>query len=62
MHAADHSGATVRRVRCLVASDLHYRLPQLDWIADQAPEFDAVVLVGDHLDLAGHADLSALEF
>lgn len=46
-------------MRYLVASDLHYRLPQLDWIADQAAEFDAVVLVGDHLDLAGHVDLGA---
>lgn len=46
-------------VRYLVASDLHYALPQLDWIADQAEEFDAVVLAGDHLDAAGHADLNA---
>jgi Icc-related predicted phosphoesterase len=46
-------------MRYLVASDLHYSLPQLDWIADQAPEFDAVVLAGDHLDVAGHADIGA---
>ncbi len=46
-------------VRYLVSSDLHYTLPQLDWIAEQAPEFDAVVLAGDHLDAAGHADLHA---
>jgi Icc-related predicted phosphoesterase len=46
-------------VRYLLASDLHYRLPQLDWIAEQATDFDAVVLAGDHLDLAGHADLAA---
>jgi Icc-related predicted phosphoesterase len=46
-------------VKYLVASDLHYGLAQLDWIAEQAPEFDAVVLAGDHLDLAGHADLDA---
>ena len=43
----------------LVASDLHYRLPQLDWIVDQSDDVDAVVLVGDHLDLAGHVDLGA---
>lgn len=42
-----------------MASDLHYRLPQLDWIAEQASDFDAVILAGDHLDLAGHADLGA---
>jgi len=46
-------------VRYLVASDLHYALPQLDWIADQADAFDAVILAGDHLDAAGRADLSA---
>lgn len=46
-------------MRYLLASDLHYRLTQLDWIAEQTPDFDAVVLSGDHLDLAGHADLVA---
>jgi Icc-related predicted phosphoesterase len=46
-------------VRYLVSSDLHYGLAQLDWIAEQAPEFDAVVLAGDHLDVAGHADVNA---
>jgi Icc-related predicted phosphoesterase len=34
-------------------------LPQLDWIADQAGEFDAVVLGGDHLDVVGQVDLNA---
>jgi Icc-related predicted phosphoesterase len=46
-------------VRYLVSSDLHYSLPQLDWIADQADDFDAVVLAGDHLDAGGRADLQA---
>ncbi|WP_051062558.1 metallophosphoesterase family protein [Ilumatobacter nonamiensis] len=46
-------------MRYLVASDLHYALPQLDWIADQAADFDAVILAGDHLDAAGRADMSA---
>jgi Icc-related predicted phosphoesterase len=46
-------------VRYLVASDLHYALRQLDWIADEAPGFDAVVLAGDLLDAAGGADLTA---
>jgi Icc-related predicted phosphoesterase len=46
-------------VRYLVASDLHYSLPQLDWIAACAGDFDAVVLAGDHLDLAGRAELNA---
>jgi Icc-related predicted phosphoesterase len=46
-------------VRYLLASDLHYGLQQLDWIADQAGGFDAVVFGGDHLDVAGHVDLNA---
>ena len=46
-------------MRYLVASDLHYALRQLDWIAEQAPEFDAVVLAGDLLDAAGGVDLNA---
>lgn len=46
-------------MRYLVASDLHYGLQQLDWIAEQAADFDAVVLAGDHLDVAGHADVHA---
>ena len=29
-------------MRYLVASDLHYTLPQLDWIADQAAEVQKV--------------------
>ncbi len=46
-------------MRYLVASDLHYGLQQLDWIAEQAAEFDAVILGGDLLDVAGFVDLRA---
>jgi Icc-related predicted phosphoesterase len=46
-------------VRYLVTSDLHYALRQLDWISDQADEFDALVIAGDLLDAAGGADLNA---
>ena len=45
-------------VPILLASDLHYALKQFDWILDQAPEFDVVVLAGDLLDLAGRVDLA----
>jgi predicted MPP superfamily phosphohydrolase len=45
-------------VRYLAASDLHYGLEQLDWIATQAASFDAVVLGGDHLDVVGGAELN----
>lgn len=44
-------------MRYLVSSDLHYELRQLDWIAEQAPDFDAVILAGDHLDVGGRADV-----
>ena len=46
-------------MRYLVASDLHYSLPQLDWIASNAADYDAVVLAGDHLDVAGRAELNS---
>jgi Icc-related predicted phosphoesterase len=36
-------------MRLLLASDLHYRLPQYDWIARVAAGFDAVAIAGDHL-------------
>ena len=46
-------------MRYLVTSDLHYALRQLDWIAGQADEFDAIVIAGDLLDAAGGADMNA---
>jgi len=46
-------------MRYLVSSDLHYGLPQFDWIIEQASDFDAVVLGGDHLDVLGHVDVNA---
>lgn len=44
-------------MRYLIVSDLHYEFPQLDWITEQASEYDAVVLAGDHLDVGGRVDL-----
>lgn len=44
-------------MKYLVTSDLHYSLRQIDWIAEQADDVDAVVLAGDLLDAAGGADL-----
>ncbi|MFO7778999.1 MAG: metallophosphoesterase [Nitriliruptoraceae bacterium] len=44
-------------MRILLASDLHYALPQLDWIAARADGFDVVALAGDHLDIASPVDL-----
>lgn len=39
-------------MRALVVSDLHYTLPQLDWVVGQAPQYDVVCLVGDLLDVS----------
>jgi Icc-related predicted phosphoesterase len=43
-------------VRFLLVSDLHYALRQYDWTIAMAPDFDAVVIAGDHLDSAGQVD------
>lgn len=37
-------------MRILLASDLHYKLRQYDWLIGAAAGFDAVVVAGDHLD------------
>ena len=41
-------------MKLLLVSDLHYALPQFDWTTAVAPDFDLVVMAGDHLDIAGH--------
>jgi Icc-related predicted phosphoesterase len=46
-------------VRLLQVSDLHYTLPQFDWVLDQATDFDAVVVAGDSLDLASPVALES---
>jgi len=50
---------TDRPVRILLVSDLHYTLPQLDWVVRSAPSFDLVVLAGDHLDISSTVSLDA---
>jgi Icc-related predicted phosphoesterase len=40
-----------KTMRCLLVADLHYALPQFDWLLKTAPHFDIVVLAGDALDL-----------
>lgn len=44
-------------MRLLLVADLHYVLPQLDWVVDVAPEFDAVVVAGDLLDVSSPVPL-----
>jgi Icc-related predicted phosphoesterase len=44
-------------MKALIAADLHYNLRQFDWLLRVAGDYDVVILAGDLLDLAGHADL-----
>lgn len=53
------SVAAVNVVRILLVSDLHYTLPQLDWVVRSAPSYDLVVLAGDHLDVSSPVSLDA---
>jgi Icc-related predicted phosphoesterase len=46
-------------MRWLIVSDLHYSLPQFDWLAREAPRHDLVVLAGDALDIASLVDYRA---
>ena len=46
-------------MRILLVSDLHYTLPQLDWVVRCAPSFDLVVLAGDQLDISSTVSLDA---
>src|SRR5258708_1231581 len=46
-------------VRILLVSDLHYSLPQLDWVVGAGPEFDLVVLAGDTLSIRSAVPLDA---
>jgi Icc-related predicted phosphoesterase len=46
-------------VRILLVSDLHYSLPQFDWVVRAAPSFDLVVLAGDQLDINSTVSLNA---
>jgi len=46
-------------MRCLVVADLHYSLPQLDWLLSAAPQFDLVIFAGDALDIGSAVDFRA---
>jgi Icc-related predicted phosphoesterase len=41
-------------LKLLVTADLHYNLKQYDWVLDQAPLYDAIIMAGDLLDLASN--------
>lgn len=46
-------------MRCLAVADLHYSLPQYDWVMQVAERFDVVIIAGDHLDLGSLVDWRA---
>src|SRR5262245_42146287 len=46
-------------MRILLVSDLHYTLPQLDWVLAHASEYDLVVLAGDQLDISSTVEPDA---
>jgi len=46
-------------MRCLVVADLHYSLPQFDWLLAAAPHFDVVIIAGDALDIGSIVDFHA---
>ncbi|MEM9590738.1 MAG: metallophosphoesterase [Pseudomonadota bacterium] len=43
-------------MRLLLVSDLHYSLPQFDWVVEVASDFDIVVMAGDHLEIGSTVD------
>lgn len=51
-------------MRILLVSDLHYALPQFDWVVRAAddPELDVLVMAGDHLDISSNVALSTQAF
>jgi Icc-related predicted phosphoesterase len=46
-------------MRCLVVADLHYSLPQFDWLLHAAGQFDLVIFAGDALDIGSAVDFRA---
>jgi Icc-related predicted phosphoesterase len=46
-------------MRCLVVADLHYSLPQFDWLVSASPHFDLVIIAGDALDIGSIVDFRA---
>ena len=46
-------------MRCFFVADLHYSLPQFDWVLQAAGRYDVLVLAGDALDLGSIVDFRA---
>lgn len=48
-------------MRILAVADLHYALRQFDWLGEQIPSYDLVVLAGDLIDMGSSVDLEVQE-
>ena len=46
-------------MRVLLVSDLHYSLPQLDWVVEASSSYDVVAVVGDSLNISSAVPLEA---
>ena len=46
-------------MRVLLVSDLHYSLPQLDWVVDVSSSYDVVAVAGDSLNISSAVPLEA---
>jgi Icc-related predicted phosphoesterase len=46
-------------MRILAVADLHYSLPQFDWLVRMAPRYDVVVIAGDLMDAQSFVTTSA---
>jgi Icc-related predicted phosphoesterase len=46
-------------MKLLIVADLHYALPQFDWLLEAAPRYDMVIVAGDLLDTASSVDPGA---
>jgi len=53
------NGFCAETVRLLLVSDLHYSLRQFDWVVAARPDFDVIVLAGDHLDISSSVAIDA---
>ena len=46
-------------MRCLLVADIHYSLPQYDWVVSESDKYDLLILAGDHLDVSSSVDCRA---
>jgi Icc-related predicted phosphoesterase len=46
-------------MRCLLVADIHYSLPQYDWVVGESHKYDVLILAGDHLDVSSGVDCRA---